>query len=113
MTVRNKLLIAAILQATSLGARVEVQSESGREYRPEPSSAWDIDPNGAFRIRLRGSDRRVSILVRDAHAIEEISLLKSLADLTQAAVNRTADTETEDDEQILWPRTLVSGLSSA
>jgi DNA-binding NtrC family response regulator len=99
--------IAAILQGTSLGTRVEVQNESGREYRPEPSSAWDIDPGGVFRIRLRGSDRRVSIRVRDAHAIEEISLLKSLADLTQAAVNRTADTETEDDEQNLWPRTLV------
>jgi transcriptional regulator with PAS, ATPase and Fis domain len=99
--------IAAILQSTSLNARVEIQSESGREYQPEPSSVSDIDPNGVFRIRLHGFDRRVSIHVRDAHAIEEISLLKGLADLTQAAVNRTADTESEDDEQNLWPRTLV------
>jgi transcriptional regulator with PAS, ATPase and Fis domain len=99
--------IAAILQSTSLNARVEIQSESGREYQPEPSSVSDIDPNGVFRIRLHGSDRRVSIHVRDAHAIEEITLLKGLADLTQAAVNRTADTESEDDEQNLWPRTLV------
>ena len=99
--------IAAILQSTSLNARVEIQSESGREYQAEPSSVSDIDPNGVFRIRLHGSDRRVSIHVRDAHTIEEITLLKGLADLTQAAVNRTADTESEDDEQNLWPRTLV------
>ena len=99
--------IAAILQTTALSERVEVQSESGHEYQPEPTSISDIDPNGAFRIRLRGSDRQVSIHVRDAVSIEEISLLKSLADLTQAAVSRTADAETEDGEQILWPRTLV------
>ena len=99
--------IAAILQTTAMSARVDVQNESGREYQPEPASAADIDADGAFRIRLRGSDRRVAIRVRDPHAIEEISLLKALADLTQAAVNRTADTETEDDEQNLWPRTLV------
>ena len=99
--------IAAILQTTALSERVEVQGESGHEYQPEPTSVSDIDPNGAFRIRLRGSDRQVSIHVRDAFSIEEISLLKSLADLTQAAVSRTADAETEDGEQILWPRTLV------
>ena len=99
--------IAAILQATSMNPRVEVRNESGCEYRPVPTSAWHIEPNGTFRIRLRGSDRRVSIHVRDAHSIEEITLLKSLADLTQAAVHRTADTESEDDEQNLWPRALA------
>jgi DNA-binding NtrC family response regulator len=99
--------IAAILQATSMNPRVEVRNESGCEYRPVPTSSWHIEPNGTFRIRLRGSDRRVSIHVRDAHSIEEITLLKSLADLTQAAVHRTADTESEDDEQNLWPRALV------
>ena len=99
--------IAAILQTTAMSARVDIQNESGREYQPEPASVADIDAEGAFRIRLSGSDRRVTIRVRDAHSIEEISLLKALGDLTQAAVNRTADTETEDDEQNLWPRTLV------
>jgi len=99
--------IAAILQGTSMSPRVDVRSESGCEYRPVPSSAWSLEPNGGFHIKLRGSDRRVSIHVRDAHSIEEITLLKGLADLTQAAVNRIADTDTEDDEQNLWPRSLV------
>jgi DNA-binding NtrC family response regulator/tetratricopeptide (TPR) repeat protein len=99
--------IAAILQGTSMSPRVDVRSESGCEYRPVPSSVWSLDPNGGFHIKLRGSDRRVSIHVRDAHSIEEITLLKGLADLTQAAVNRIADTDTEDDEQNLWPRSLV------
>ncbi len=30
-----------------------------------------------------------------------------MADLVQAAVNRTADTESEDEDQNLWPRTVV------
>ena len=43
---------------------------------------------------------------RGVQTIDEISLLKSVADLVQAAVNRTADTETEDEDQNLWPRTV-------
>jgi len=94
---------AAILQSTSLGARVEVQSESGHEYRPEPAASWET-ADGAFTIRLRGSDRLVAIRVADVQSIDEISLLKSVADLVQAAVNRTADTDAEDEDQNLWPR---------
>jgi len=96
--------MAALLQGTTLGARVDVESESGCEYQAEPSAAWDAEANGAFRIQLRGSDRRVVITVRGVESIDEISLLKSVADLAQAAVNRTADTENEDEDQNLWPR---------
>ena len=53
--------MAGILQSTAMGARVEVQSESGRDYQPEPTAVCDADADGTFRIRLRGSDRRVSI----------------------------------------------------
>jgi DNA-binding NtrC family response regulator len=101
--------MAAILQGTTLGPRVEVKNESGRPYQPEPSAAWEAGADGTFTIRLRGSDRRVSILVRDVSSIDEISLLKSVADLVQAAVNRTADTETEDEDMSLWPRRLGPG----
>jgi DNA-binding NtrC family response regulator len=94
---------AAILESTTLGARVDVQSESGHEYRPEPTATWET-ADGAFTIRLRGSDRLVAIRVRDVQSIDEISLLKGVADLVQAAVNRTADTESEDEDQNLWPR---------
>jgi DNA-binding NtrC family response regulator len=99
--------MAAILQTTTMGSRVEVKSESGHEYRPEPSASWEASADGMFNIRLRGSDRLVSIHVRGVQSIDEISLLKSVADLVQAAVNRTADTETEDEDQNLWPRTAV------
>ncbi len=99
--------MAGLLQATALGSRVEVTSLSGCEYQPEPSAAWETSADGTCSIRLRGSDRRVTIRVHGVQAIDEISLLKSVADLVQAAVNRTADTECEDDDQNLWPRTII------
>jgi DNA-binding NtrC family response regulator/tetratricopeptide (TPR) repeat protein len=99
----------AILQGTTLADRVEVHSESGREYRPESSAAWTTAADGTFTIRLRGSDRLIAIHVRGVRSIEEISLMKSLADLVQVAVSRTADAENEDEDQNLWPRALPPG----
>jgi DNA-binding NtrC family response regulator len=96
--------MAGILQSTALGARVEVQSESGRDYQPEPTAVCAAEADGSFRIRLRGSDRLVSLHVRGVETIDEITLLKSVADVVQAAVNRTADAESEDEDQNLWPR---------
>jgi DNA-binding NtrC family response regulator len=98
--------MAGILQSTTLRPRVDVEDVAGCEYVAEPTATWDADADGAFTIRLRGSDRRVTIRVRGVQTIDEISLLKSVADVVQAAVNRTADTETEDEDQNLWPRAL-------
>jgi DNA-binding NtrC family response regulator len=99
--------MAAILRATTLDSRVDVESESGCDYLAEPTASWEADPDGTFHIHLRGSDRRVRIRVRGVQSIDEISLMKSVADLVQAAVNRTADTENEDEDLNLWPRTTV------
>jgi DNA-binding NtrC family response regulator len=103
--------VAAILQSTPLGPRVHVQSESGLPYDPTPSASWEAawqeGEDGTFRIRLRGSDRQVIIAVRGVQSIDEISLLKAVADLVQAAVHRTADSDADDEEQNLWPRTLM------
>jgi transcriptional regulator with PAS, ATPase and Fis domain len=99
----------AILQSTTLADRVEVHSESGREYRPEPAATWTTTADGTFTIRLRGSDRLIAIHVRGVQSIEEISLMKNLADLVQVAVSRTADSENEDEDQNLWPRALPPG----
>ncbi len=98
--------LIGILKSTSMGARLDVQNESGLPYDPTPSSTWEASTDnasdGSFRIRLRGSDRQVTISIKDVRTIDEISLLKSVADLVQAAVNRTADTD--DEDQNLWPR---------
>ena len=99
--------IAAILQSTSLAPRVEVVNESGQEYRPEPTAEFETAPDASCTIRLAGSDRLASISVRQVETIEEISLLKGVADLVQIAVARTTDTEREDEDLILWPRTVV------
>jgi DNA-binding NtrC family response regulator len=100
---------ADILRSTALADRVDVQSESGHPYQSQPTAAWDTEPDGTIIIRLRGSDRRVAVRVRGVNALEEISLLKSLTDILQAAVNRTADTETEDEDLNLWPRIVHNG----
>jgi DNA-binding NtrC family response regulator/tetratricopeptide (TPR) repeat protein len=98
----------AILSSALAPDRIDVRSEFGCPYQPEPSAAWDTGADGTCRIRLRGSDRRVTIAVRQVHAIDEISLMKSVADLVQAAVNRTIDTQREDDDQNLWPRAVIT-----
>jgi DNA-binding NtrC family response regulator len=100
---------ADILRSTALADRIDVHSESGQPYQSQPTAAWDTGPEGTITIRLRGSDRRVAVRVRGVEAIEEISLLKSLTDILQAAVNRTADTETEDEDLNLWPRIVHNG----
>jgi DNA-binding NtrC family response regulator len=97
--------IATLLQSTPLAPRVEVVNESGHEYRPEPAAEWQASADGTCTLRLAGSDRVATITVREAVSIEEISLLKGIADLVQIAVARTADTEREDEDLTLWPRT--------
>jgi DNA-binding NtrC family response regulator len=101
--------LAAILRSTSLASRVDVQSESGQPYHSEPTAAWDTEPDGTITIRLRGSDRRIAVRVRGVASIDEVSLLKSLTDILQAAVSRTADTEAEDEDLNLWPKIVHNG----
>jgi DNA-binding NtrC family response regulator len=101
--------MADILRSTAMATRVDVHSESGQPYQSQPTADWDTEPDGTITIRLRGSDRRVAVRVRGVSSIEEISLLKSLTDILQAAVNRTADTETEDEDLNLWPRIVHNG----
>jgi DNA-binding NtrC family response regulator len=105
--------VVSILDATPVGARIDIQRVSNCAFRPEPSTSSDLDGDGTFSIRLRGSDRRITIRVTDVRSIDEISLLKSVADLVQAAVNRTAEAENEDDDQNLWPRTVTPGGEDA
>jgi DNA-binding NtrC family response regulator len=95
----------AILQNTPVADRVSLESESGCEFQPQPTAATDIGPDGTFALRLRGSDRRVTLRVRDVQTLDEFSALKGLSDLVHAAMSRTADTETEDEDLNLWPRT--------
>ena len=56
--------IAAILQSTTLGPRVDVESESGRDVPARADrQLGQPTPTARSRIRLRGSDRRVAINV--------------------------------------------------
>ena len=97
--------VTAILQNTPMASRLEVVNESGHEYRPIPAAEFETGADHSHTIRVMGSDRLSSITVRGVDTLDELTLLKGLTDLVQMAVARTADTEREDEELTLWPRT--------
>jgi len=98
---------AALLENTLPSADVDVTNESGCDYQAEPSATSQVDADGSVELGLRGSDRRVVIRVRNLKDLGEISIVKSVTDLAQAAVQRADGTEQEGDET-LWPRTLIA-----
>jgi DNA-binding NtrC family response regulator len=100
--------VASILQTAGLGARLEIIDRSGCPFVPEPAATWSTAADGTFSLCLRGSDRAVTISIRDVEALDDISLLKCITDIVQTAVNRTADTEQEDEDLNLWPRTTLA-----
>ena len=104
---------ALLLQNTTMRSRVEVHSEGNCEYQADPTATWETTPDGASCISLRGSDRRIDIRIARVESLEEMSLIKSLADVVQAGVHRTADTEHEGDDQNLWPKAVVSSDEDA
>jgi DNA-binding NtrC family response regulator len=104
---------SAVLESAFPDGRVDVRSESGLEYRPDFSSKWDQTADGTFRIRIRGSDRSIAIQVKGVQSLDEVSLVKSVADLVRAAVDRTAEGGTSDEDQNLWPHSLLPGSDDA
>ena len=98
---------AVLLENAMPSARVDVTNESGCDYQADLSSSSQVDADGSVELGLRGSDRRVLIKVRHLKDLDEISIVKSVTDLAQAAVHRANGTEQEDDET-LWPRTLIA-----
>jgi transcriptional regulator with PAS, ATPase and Fis domain len=95
--------LTAILEHTALAPRMRIESESGRPYRAESSAEYQAAPDGSCTIRLRGSDRRIAIHIRDVHSLDDIAILKNIVDLVQAAVGQTTDMEADDGQQKLWP----------
>ena len=75
--------------------------------------SWEQGTDSAVRIHVRGSDRAVTIQVNDVKTLDEVSLVKSVAHLVRAAVHRTTEGETDEEEQNLWPRSLLPGDDDA
>lgn len=76
----------SLLRGTPLGPRVNVQAEGGCEDQAEPTATCNTAPDGTVALELRGSDRCVTIRVSRVDTIDEISIIKNIADLLQAAV---------------------------
>jgi DNA-binding NtrC family response regulator len=96
-----------LLRGTSLDGRVRIETESGLPYQPRPDATWTVRGDGTCEIRLSGSDRALTIRAANVRSLDELALLKSVADLARAAAHRTTDAETDDDRQHLWPRQIV------
>lgn len=103
----------SLLRGTPLGPRVEVKAEGGCEYQPEPTATCHTAPDGTVALELRGSDRCVTIRVSRVDTIDEIAIIKNIADLLQAAVSRTSDPGQDDDDQDLWPKAAIASDDDA
>jgi transcriptional regulator with PAS, ATPase and Fis domain/tetratricopeptide (TPR) repeat protein len=95
--------LTAILEQTSLAARLQIESESGLSFRTETSVEFQSSPTGTSTIQLRGSDRRIVFRIHDVHGLEDIALVKHIVDLVQTALRRPGDADGDDGQQNLWP----------
>jgi DNA-binding NtrC family response regulator len=98
--------VTTILEQSALGPRLRVESESGRPYRPDVAVEFHAGADGISTLRLRGSDRRITLHIRDVRTLDDVALLKNLVDLIRAATRRTGDAENadaDDGQQNLWP----------
>ena len=98
--------VTTILEQSALGSRLRVETESGRPHRPEVSVEFDSGPDGAATLRFRGSDRRITLHVRDVRSLDDVTLLKNLVDVIYAAIRRRGDAdgiEPDEGQQNLWP----------
>ena len=100
---------AEILKNAMGTGAVEIRNESGRPHQPELTATAEPEADGTFTIRLRGSDRLLCLRVRHVQSLDEVSLLRAVAELVRVAVNRTADSDSDDEEQNLWPKSLLPG----
>jgi tetratricopeptide (TPR) repeat protein len=100
---------AGLLESVFAAGRVQVANETGREYRSEFSTNWEQNAESTVKLHIRGSDRAVTIEVSDVQSLDELSLVKSVADLVRAAVQRTSEGDADDEEQNLWPRAVAPG----
>jgi DNA-binding NtrC family response regulator/tetratricopeptide (TPR) repeat protein len=95
--------IAAVIATTPLQSRLTVTSE----YVTDPSTSvpvsWETSHDHSHRIILSDADRRVILHLRDVCALEDVSLVRHLVDIANAAVSYTGD-GTQPDEELLWPQ---------
>jgi len=93
----------AILEATPLAPRVQVSRHAADDHA-EPSATWDTTAEGEFVLRLQGAGADIAICVSGPTSIDDLALLKALADVVRAAIVWATWAGTDDEDQELWPR---------
>lgn len=99
----------SLIQGTCLESRLKIESFSDQEFRPEVSIESNTTSSGQFEIRLRGSDRLVSLAFDRVDSLDDVTLVKSLVDLLNAAVRQDTRHTGSSSEQDLWPEAVMSG----
>lgn len=95
----------SLIKGTTLENTLRIQSFSDQEFRPEVSIESSTTPAGQFQITLRGSDRLVWLTFDRVDSLDDVTLVKSLLDLLNAAVHQNANRTGSPVEQDLWPET--------
>jgi DNA-binding NtrC family response regulator len=96
----------SLIQGTSLENRLNIQSVSDQEFRPEISIESNMTAAGKFEIRLRGSDRLVSMAFDRIDSLDDVTIVNSLLELLNAAVHQDSRRWNAAGEQDLWPETV-------
>lgn len=96
---------ADILKATPLGKNLTV-NRTAASGPASPACEWRTQADGTYEIHLKHRSDGIVVRVTDVTSLEEVALLKSLADLMQTAVNRGNEQEADDN---LWPQSTMTG----
>jgi transcriptional regulator with PAS, ATPase and Fis domain len=104
--------VAAILR-DALGAEAIVVSEFPNERSLDSSITWDQLPTGQVKVRARSADCTYVLEVRESHTLEEVGIVRSVIDLARAAVRQATGSDSEEEDQNLWPRTPILAPADA
>ena len=100
--------VVSMLETLPLRARMSVTREAGADDLDDRVQC-SAEPGGAFLIRLRDAESRLSIRFTRIESLEEFSLLRNLGSLLQATANPAADAELAEGDLELWPRRSTAG----
>ena len=95
--------LTALVETTRLSSRFSVQNDPLLSEHEGPEVSWNAKADGSWALELQDGERRILFNFSHIESLDEISLLRSIVELAQAAVSRTADGDSEEGDQSLWP----------
>jgi transcriptional regulator with PAS, ATPase and Fis domain len=94
-----------ILRGVFQDSRIEIR-HAGSTEQAERAVVLDHAHDGRSSIRFCGEGREVNIAVRDTGLLDEVSVLRSVAELARVALRRSSADDVDEDQN-LWPPRLL------